>query len=41
MDEQKKEISHETAVASELFAQLPAASRDAIIALIESLLSER
>lgn len=39
MDEQKKEIPAETAVAAELFAQLPAASQDAIIALIECLLS--
>ncbi len=41
MDEHKNVIAPETAVAAELFAQLSAASQDAIIALIEYLLSER
>lgn len=31
----------ETAIAAELFAQLPAASQDALIDLIKSLLSEQ
>lgn len=41
MDEHTKEIPPETAVATELFAQLPAALQEAIIALIECLLSEQ
>lgn len=35
------EIPLETAIAAELYAQLPAATQDAIMDLIKSLLSER
>lgn len=41
MDDYTSEFSVDVAVAAELFAQLPAASQDALIALIESLLSEQ
>jgi hypothetical protein len=41
MNEHTNEIAVDTAIAAELFAQLPVATQDALIDLIRSLLSEK
>lgn len=41
MENNTNEITVETAVAAELFAQLPVAAQEALIDLIKSLLSEQ